>query len=72
MGPRSWEHSVKLPVTQLQLFLHNKDLFLRTLILSWQILSNLDDFIIKIAFYGTQVLRTQYIAANDSRTIILA
>jgi hypothetical protein len=27
MGPRSWERSIKLPVTQLQLFLHNKDCF---------------------------------------------
>jgi hypothetical protein len=27
MRPRSWERSIKLPVTQLQLFLHYKDCF---------------------------------------------
>jgi hypothetical protein len=72
MAPRSWERSVKLPVTQLQLFLHNKDRFsqdfnikLTDSDLPW-CLHNKDRFL------RDQVLRTQYTAASDSTTIIPA
>jgi hypothetical protein len=71
MGPGSWERSMKLLVTQLQLYLHNKDRFSQdfNIRLSCRVRFYFDVFKIQIVFYGTQVLRTQYESVSDSITI---
>jgi hypothetical protein len=72
MEPGSWEGSMKLLETQLQLYRHNKDRFSHDFNnrLTCRVWFHFDAFIIKIVFYGTHVLRTQYEFASDSTSSI--